>query len=469
MSIDEAPVPHVPPAVERHVAHALATAMLAGAWTAPEMAARCAVAIGRDVAPAWIEALAGEVVEYFRDPPQDAPRLLRDLIVLLPAWTAGRTARALARKPLPRRRRDGLQPPPVGVRPVRWEPTPTAMALTRWPVTPLPTAAALAELLGIDTAELAWFADVRSQERRTTSTLRHYTVLTRPKAGGVRVLEVPKPRLREIQRRILRHVLAPIPLHPAAHGSVAGRSVATAVTPHAGHGVVVRADLESFFASVSASRIYGILRLAGYPEPVAHLLTGLTTTVVSLPQWRTVPGSGEQHRRLGRALAFPHLPQGAPTSAALANLATFSLDRRLTGLAASFGAHYTRYVDDLVFSGPTVRARRLLAAVGDLVADEGFRLAERKSVVLSRAGRQQVLGAVVNEKVSVARVERDRLRAIVHNCVTTGWSDQARGRTAAQLRSHLAGQIAWVNSLDPSRGARLRQQFDRIDWSASPD
>lgn len=179
-------------------------------------------------------------------------------------------------------------------------------------------------------------------------------------------------------------------------------------------------------------------------------------------------GSGEQHRRLGRALAFPHLPQGAPTSAALANLATFSLDRRLTGLAASFGARYTRYVDDLVFSGPTLRPHRLLAAVGDLVADEGFRLAERKSVVLSRAGRQQVLGAVINEKVSVARIERDQLRAILHNCAMTGWSDQARGRTAAQLHSQLAGQIAWVNSLDPSQGARLRQQFDRIDWPASP-
>ncbi len=453
----------VPRAVEQHLAHALSTAMLAGAWSAPEMAARCADSIGLDAVPAWIEALTAEVVDYFRDPPQDAPRLLRDLLLLLPAWEAGRAARVLARPPQ-RRKRGGLQPPVDPLRPLRWEPTPTAMAPGRWPVTPLPTAAALAALLDIDTAELAWFADVRSQERRTSSTLRHYTVVTRPKAGGVRVLEVPKPRLREIQRRILRHVLMPIPVHPASHGSVAGSSVATAVAPHAGHGIVVRADLESFFASVSAGRIYGVLRTAGYPEPVAHLLTGLTTTVLSLDQWRAVPGSGEQRRRLGRALAFPHLPQGAPTSAALANLVTFSLDRRLNGLAASFGARYTRYVDDLVFSGPTLRGRRLLTAVSDLVADEGFRLAERKSVVLSRGGRQQVLGAVINDKVGGARPDVDRLRAILHNCAVTGWQEQARGRTAAQFRDQLAGQVAWFNSLDPARGARLRDQFERINW-----
>lgn len=464
---DEAAVASsVPRAVEQHLAHALATAMLGGAWNAPEIAARCAHAVGLDAAPAWIEALTAQVVDYFRDPPQDAPRLLRDLLLLLPAWEAGRAARALARLPQ-RRKRGWLQPPVNRLRPLRWEPTPTAMAPGRWPVTPLPTAAALATLLDIDTAELAWFADVRSQERRTSPTLRHYTVVTRPKAVGVRVLEVPKPRLREIQRRILRRVLMPIPVHPASHGSVAGRSVATAVAPHAGHGIVVRADLESFFASVSAGRVYGVLRAAGYPEPVTHLLTGLTTTVVSLDQWRAVPGSGEQHRRLGCALGLPHLPQRAPTSAALANLVTFSLDRRLTGLAVSFGARYTRYVDDLVFSGPTLRAHRLLTAVSDLVADEGFRLADRKSVVLSRAGRQQVLGAVINAKVGVARPDVDRLRAILHNCAVTGWQQQARGRTAMQFRDQLAGQIAWLNSLDPARGARLREQFDRIDWPAS--
>ena len=88
-------------------------------------------------------------------------------------------------------------------------------------------------------------------------------------------------------------------------------------------------DLEDFFASVSAARVYGIFRAAGYPEPVAHTLTGLCTNVV--PAAESVPGDF----RLARRLATPHLPQGAPTSPALANLVAFHLDVRLSGLAGA--------------------------------------------------------------------------------------------------------------------------------------
>ena len=131
----------------------------------------------------------------------------------------------------------------------------------------------------------------------------------------------------------------------------------THAASHSGQFVVIRLDLEDFFSSITASRIYGIFRTAGYPEAVAHALTGLSTNVVptafwgSLPRPRRVP-SDQAHHRLGRKLATPHLPQGAPTSPALANLAAFKLDRRLTGLAASLEINYTRYADDLTFSGP---------------------------------------------------------------------------------------------------------------------
>ena len=443
--------------------------MLAGPWTQDAMTQRCARSIARATAPGWIGQLVADVLGYFRDPPRDSPRLLQDLLLVLPAWHAGAQVRAAARSPTPRargRRREGLQAPVDRLDPRHWQPTSTAMGAAPWPVRPLPTIGDLAALLDIDTAELAWFADVRGWERRAPArALRHYRVVVRAKPGGVRVLEVPKARLREMQRRVLRHVLMPIPVHPNAHGCVAGRSVATAVAPHAGHGIVVRADLEAFFPSIAAGRIYGILRSAGYPAAVAHALTGLTTTTLAQSSWRAVPGSGEAHYRLGRSLAVAHLPQGAPTSPALANLAAFHLDKRLAGLAGSFGATYTRYVDDLVFSGPTLRAGRLLVAVADIAADEGFGLAQRKSVVLSRAGRQQVLGAVVNDRVGVARPEVDRLRAILHNCLVTGWSAQARGHDGMQFRQHLGGRIAWVNSLDPARGRRLLAQFDAIDWS----
>jgi RNA-directed DNA polymerase len=296
-----------------------------------------------------------------------------------------------------------------------------------------------------------------------------------PKRDGTRLIAAPKPRLKEIQRRLLRHVFARMPMHEAAHGCVPGRSVRTALEPHAGHSVVIRADLEAFFGSVPAGRVWGLLRLAGLPEAVAHTITGLVTTVVPREVWRSVPvpdsvAAREAHRRLGQRLAVPHLPQGAPSSPAMANLAAFALDRRLAGLAGHFGAGYTRYVDDLTFSGgPSLRSARsrFVELVESIVLDEGWRLNQRKTVVLGSSGRQQALGCVVNDHPTLPRRERDNLRAQLHNCATRGWAGQAAGRDEAAYRAYLQGRIAWAGGLDPRFGQRAQRLFDAIEWGDS--
>ena len=176
--------------------------------------------------------------------------------------------------------------------------------------------------------------------------------------------------------------------------------------------------------------------------------------------------AAQAHHRLGRRLATPHLPQGAPTSPALANLAAFALDRRLAGLAASLGATYSRYADDLTLSGPVA----LLRAAGDargwvaaIAAEEGFTINARKSALMTRAGRQRVCGIVVNEHPNVTRGDYDELKAILHNAARNGPVGENRAGVA-DFRAHLLGRIAWVESLNPSRGAKLRRRFERIAW-----
>jgi hypothetical protein len=311
---------------------------------------------------------------------------------------------------------------------------------------------------------LAWFADVRSLERGAPEALRHYRWTALPRPAGVRLVAAPKPRLKEIQRRLLRHVLDPIAVHDAAHGGVRGRSVRTAVAAHAGAPVIIRADLEDFFPSIPAGRIWALLRYAGLPEGVAHTVTGLVTTVVP-----SAVLARHRHRipdRTAARLRVPHLPVGAPTSPALANLLAFGLDRRLRGLADRFDATYTRYVDDLAFSGGArLRARRggFLTLLDTVVRAEGFRLNHGKTRLLPAAGRQAMLGAVVNDHPTVAREQRDLLRAVLHNCATLGWRSQVRGQP--DLPAHLRGRIAWVADLDPALGVKLRSAYDRVDWS----
>jgi RNA-directed DNA polymerase len=436
-------------------ASGLATALLAGPWRRRGMVRRVAVALGQARAATWVGTMVGEVQSAYLRPPTDRPRELARFLRTTRGWAQGQAT---------------VPPPRVS----HWEPGPTSLAWHRYPVADLPDQAAVARLLDLDLGELAWLADTRGLERTAGEPLRHYRWHVVPRPHGVRLLAAPKPRLREAQRRLLRHVLARVPVHDAAHGCVPGRSVRTAVAPHAGQAVVLRMDLESFFAGISAGRVHGLLLgVAGLPEPVAHALTGLVTTVVPDPVWQRVPvpedGEGrDRHRRLGRRLAVPHLPQGAPTSPALANLVCFRLDRRLAGLAASCGAHYTRYVDDLTFSGaPAIGRDRFAEQVAAVVADEGFRLNPGKTSATSAARRQSVLGAVVNVRPALSRRERDALRALLHNCAVHGWATQVRGRDPATFRDHVLGRVAWAASLDPVSGARLAALADRVDWAVA--
>jgi hypothetical protein len=165
--------------------------------------------------------------------------------------------------------------------------------------------------------------------------------------------------------------------------------------------------------------------------------------------------------------ATRHLPQGAPTSPALANLAGFRLDRRLSKLAAHVAADYTRYADDLTFSGGEELSRsanRLATLVAVIVLDEGFTLNHRKTRVLRRSERQQVAGVVVNSHPNVPRADFDRLKAILTNCLREGPASQNRAGVP-DFRAHLCGKVASVAAVSPARGRKLKALLDRIDWN----
>lgn len=163
---------------------------------------------------------------------------------------------------------------------------------------------------------------------------------------------------------------------------------------------------------------------------MAHVLTGLCTTRTPSDVLRRAPARVPNRDLRLALLRRPHLPQGALTSPALANLCGFRLDRRLAGLARSYGLRYTRYADDLAFSGYTSQPKRFIDAVRSIVADEGFRLNEAKTRVRGAADRQLLAGLVVNATPAVPQDEYDALRALLHNASYTGLDEQnLSGRT----------------------------------------
>jgi retron-type reverse transcriptase len=343
-----------------------------------------------------------------------------------------------------------------------------SLALAHLVLPPLATPGELGAWLGLSIEQLDWLADRRRAHRRSISTpLQHYRYAFVPKASGPpRLIEAPKPRLKAIQRRILDEILGKVPVHPAAHGFVAGRSAVTNAQLHAGEAVILGLDLKSFFPTLRMARIHGIFRTLGYPWAVARLLTGLCSTEAPPALFAELPKESRPDWALQALYCSRHLPQGAPTSPCLANLAAWQLDRRLDGLANAVGARYTRYADDLSFSGDDSVAARvpsLQRAVEQIVGDEGFVINAAKTRIMRDGQRQQVTGIVVNAHCNLARDEFDRLKAILHNCVAQGPASQNRAGHP-DFRRHLDGRIAWAEQLNPRRGAKLRASFDRIEW-----
>jgi hypothetical protein len=274
--------------------------------------------------------------------------------------------------------------------------------------------------------------------------------------GGTRRIAAPRKKLRAVQRAILDTILSKITMHEACHGFVAGRSTVTNARPHEGAALVLKLDLKDFFPTVHYRRVRGLFQLLGYNELVANMLAGLTTYRPKLADGTVVwPGV---------------LPQGAPTSPALANLACRRLDARLASLAAKVGAVYTRYADDLTFSfkqQPEVRIGRLLWWIDNICEQEGFLERPDKRRILRNKHQQRVTGIVVNDGLHVPRADRKRFRAILHNCAKHGVASQAKraageGNARDDFEAYLAGYAAYVHMVEPALGKKWVAEVARL-------
>lgn len=321
----------------------------------------------------------------------------------------------------------------------------------------------LAVWLGLPLGKVGWLTYRFCENRRPQSAREaHYHFRwVRKRSGGHRLIESPKRTLRSVHEKILREILDRVPPHAAAHGFTKGRSILTNAQPHVGRRVVVKFDLDNFYPSVRQSRIVAIYRSLGYSREVALWLARLTTSAA--------PGSLKLP--LGESASIwkympRHLPQGASTSPALANLSAFGLDVRLAGLAAKYHVTYTRYADDLTFSGDSKfipALREFIPLVQQIIRSEGFQAKRSKRRVLRRNQRQTVTGVVVNARPNISRVDYDLLKATLHNCVKYGPSTQNRD-SHPEFASHLRGRVAHVAALNVVRGAKLLAIYQQIDW-----
>lgn len=245
------------------------------------------------------------------------------------------------------------------------------------------------------------------------------------RAGGFRKISEPLPSLKEIQRWILENILYRCNFHKFAKAFIPGRSIRENARFHRNQQMVLSLDIHDFFSSIPASRVYGFFWRLGYCKPVATMLTQLCTL-------------------------DNRLPQGAPTSPALSNLIVLRLDRRVSGFALKQKIRYTRYADDLTFSGH-FKAGSVIRFVEDVLKDEGLRLNTEKTRLMERHRRQEVTGIVVNRKMQAPRLLRRKLRQHVYYIEKYGvdshmeWTENNR----ANYVRHLCGIASFVFFVNP--------------------
>jgi RNA-directed DNA polymerase len=329
---------------------------------------------------------------------------------------------------------------------------PGKLAVLGLPV--LQTPSELAAALGVSVPRLRWLCVHTEVARRI-----HYVQFTVPKkSGGTRTLSAPHRALAAAQRWVLENIVAKLPAESAAHGFLPGRSILTNAAAHAGRGVIINLDLEGFFPSITFPRVRALFQRLGYSPAAATLLALLCTECPRKPV--TYDGV------LYHVATGPRgLPQGACTSPALSNLIARRLDRRLQGLAKKLGLTYTRYADDITFSGPaefSAKVGYLLARVRHIAAEEGFAVNGKKTRVLRRNTAQVVTGLVVNDKPGAPRDLVRRLRAILHRAKKEGLNAQNRA-SRPHFRAWLRGMIAYVSMSRPEAGGRLRAALEALE------
>jgi RNA-directed DNA polymerase len=284
-------------------------------------------------------------------------------------------------------------------------------------------------------------------QHRYRETVPHYVTFAIPKrSGGERLIHAPKRRLKAVLRTLNRQLVSKLPKSEQAHGFVKGRSIATNAAPHVGMAVVLHFDIKDCFPTIHFGRVRGLLIALGYSYPVAAALAVLMTEAPRQP----VAAEGKlYHVPTGPRVCV----QGAPTSPGLCNAILLRLDHRLAGLARKHGFAYTRYADDLTFSGnDTAKIAKFMKLVPVIVAAEGFTVNAEKTRILRAGRRQAITGVVVNKAMGLSRQERRKLRAALHR------QRVAHDTADVGERLRLHGKLAYLFMLNRAQAVALGWQ-----------
>ena len=207
--------------------------------------------------------------------------------------------------------------------------------------------------------------------------------------GKIRTVQSPRTYLKVVQWWILDNILAKYEHDDCIHGFVKGRSYYSNAKVHHGARHLLTLDIKNFFPNIKSNQVASVFEGFGYAAGSAKILTEICTL-------------------------SERLPQGAPTSPSISNIAFSRIDDELKKVSAEAGFIYSRYADDLTFSGQEYIKKSFYKEVKRIVVTGGFNLNEEKTRFLGVGDKMEVTGLVINDKIQLPRKWRLRARAMFH-------------------------------------------------------
>ena len=263
----------------------------------------------------------------------------------------------------------------------------------------------------------------------------------RKRSGGYRMISAPDKDLQAIQSTIYSRILSSVTIvHPAAVGFRCGRSVVDNAAPHLGKRYVLKMDIHDFFFSIRSRRVKKTFEKIGYPENVSKVLGVL-------------------------CCLYRHLPQGAPTSPALSNIVGYEMDKKLAALAAEYGLTYTRYADDLTFSGDVFPKEQIIPRIKQIIRDEKFEPNHKKTRFINEYGRKIITGVSVSSgaKLTIPKARKREIRKNVYFILTKGLAEHQRriGSSDPVYLKRLIGELCYWRSIEPDN-AYVSDSINRL-------
>jgi len=207
--------------------------------------------------------------------------------------------------------------------------------------------------------------------------------------GGVRTISSPYPSLSYIQSNIFNSFLSSVECNLSAYAYVKGKSAIDHARVHINGKELLKLDIKNFFPSISKQMVFEALQREGCENSACFYISNLCTL-------------------------NNELPQGACTSPVLSNLVFNPIDIRLSALAKFLGINYSRYADDLAFSGDFI-PRDLASLVGKIILEYGFFLNEKKTQLKLDGRKKIVTGVSISSgELKAPRVFKRKLRAQIY-------------------------------------------------------